>query len=196
MVVGFGALYGLTNGVAYSLSLILAARSMPGREGKAIGLTIGAYGFGAVLSAQIFDLVLRVYSLPALLLALGTVSMIISCVAGMLAGFGQSIEPQDRNNSSLPGIRARLGPLWICYCLAAFAGLMVLAHGPSIAALSGNTKPGVAAGLVSLGSIFGSYLGGACADRVSGRVSLSMPILLQFFAVGCLALAPNAPGAL
>ena len=195
LVFGFGALYGVANGIAYSLSLILAARSMPGREGTAIGMTIAAYGLGAVLFAQIFELCLQLMAMPALLLAMGILSLTTCCLAGFLAGFGRS-KSQHRDSRTIEASRPSLLPLWICYCFAAFAGLMILAHGPSIAAQSGNSMPGLAAGLVSLGSVGGSYLGGILADRVSGRIGLGVPPLLQLVAVVCLATVASASAAL
>lgn len=182
LIVGFGLLFGLANGIAYSLCLVLAAQSMPARKGNAIGVAVAAYGLGAVIFAQIFDLSLKSAQVSELLLALGVLCFAVCCISGMLAGFADTRQTAHGNYAD-PLAGAQLLGLWAFYCVAAFAGLMILVHGPSIAAQNGVISSGLAAGIVSLGSVTGSYLGGVFADRVSGRVSLGVPMLLQSIAL-------------
>lgn len=185
LLAGFGLLYGLANGVAYAMSLSLAASAMPGREAQAIGLATAAYGFGAVLCAQIFDAVLGRLHVATVLMMLAPVVFVV-CLLG--AAF-----ISDGKVAALPsvmGIRNRgarpLVLLWAAYLLGAFSGLMVLAHAPAIAFWRGGSDihGGIVSGLVSLGSVAGGYLGGVIAGQMQGRRSLFIPVVLQAAVLG------------
>ena len=47
LITGFGLMYGLANGIAYAMSLGIAAAAMPGREAQAMGLATATYGLVA-----------------------------------------------------------------------------------------------------------------------------------------------------
>lgn len=196
LLLGFGVLYGLANGVAYALSLGSAARSMPGREAQAMGLATAAYGLGAVLSAQFFGSAVRIIPVPALLLFLALVIAVACAIGILLLGSDTVTAPAIRT----PGRSAPRGLLilWVGYLFGAFSGLMVLAHAPAIAAWRGGdeTQAGLVAGIVSFGSVAGGLLGGLMAERSTGRISLAIPLFLQAAAVAVLSLFSSSPAML
>lgn len=192
LLVGFSVIYGLVNGVAYSLSLGVAARALAGREGRALGFATAAYGLGAVLFAQIFEVSVQLMDMALLLVLLAAINLVVCLAGAALARNGrrQSLPAMSQGGE---GFSRHLLLLWTCYLLGAFSGLMVLAHAPSIAAWYGSNRAGVVAGLVSFGSVAGSYIGGFMAERVSGRVGLSLPLFLQMAAIASVPLGATLP---
>lgn len=194
LLIGFGVMYGLTNGVAYAAALGLAAAAMPGREAQAMGLATAAYGLGAVLCAQVFDAALSSLRVSLILLALGPVVLAVCALAAALAGSGRRAGPAapTRDEAALPG---GLLAVWFSYLLGAFAGLMVLAHAPAIAAWrdGASAHAGLVSGMVSFGSVAGGYLGGIAGAWLPGPRGMALPLVVQ---AAALALLPFVSGLL
>jgi OFA family oxalate/formate antiporter-like MFS transporter len=178
LLVGFGLLYGLANGIAYATSLALAASAMPGRESQAMGLATAAYGLGAVLCAQLFDAALGRLPVALILLSLAPVILAV-CLAG--AALISSKQPAPAAAARRHAATRPLLVLWFSYFLGAFAGLMVLAHAPAIAVWrdGGAAEAGLVSGLVSFGSVAGGYLGGITGAWLPGARGIALPLLVQ-----------------
>lgn len=192
LLIGFGLVFGLANGVAYAQSLTLAADASPGREATGLGIATAAYGAGAVFFAQVFARVIPALGVAAVFLLLAAV-LLVACLAGALLS-GPVEEPSGEKTGVEPAADARgLLPLWGTYLLGAFSGLLIIAHAPGIAgAASGSgNHAGLSAGLVSLGSVAGGYLGGAISEILSVRLSLALPLLVQAAALSALALTSD-----
>jgi MFS family permease len=192
LLLGFGLMYGLANGIAYAMALSIAARAMPGREAQAMGLATAIYGLGAVLCAQLFNAALGSLHVALMFFALAPV-ILATCILGaalvpQASGGGQA--PETDLSSARP--RALL-ILWISYLLGAFSGLMVLAHAPAIALWRDGAaaEAGFVSGVVSFGSVAGGYLGGVIAERIPGPRGMALPLLVQ---AGALAGLPFMPG--
>lgn len=194
LLIGFGLMYGLANGIAYAVSLALAASAMPGREAQAMGLATAAYGLGAVLCAQAFDAALSGVQVAFILLALAPVVLVVCGLGAMLATSAPlaNSAATSRGEAATPG---SLLAVWFCYLLGAFAGLMVLAHAPAIASWRGGvlTHAGFVSGMVSFGSVAGGYLGGLAGAVMPGPRGMSLPLLVQ---AGALASLPFLTGLL
>lgn len=179
LLIGFGMIQGLANGMAYAVSLGLAAAAMPGRAALAMGLATAAYGLGAVFFAQVFDVALGQFHVSAILLAMAPVMLGACGFAAALAGpaLHHAVDPVMEY---MPVSSQPLLPLWFSYLLGAFAGLMVLAHAPAIAASRGAaTQAGLVAGIVSLGSVAGGYIGGLTGAWLPGPRGMALPLLVQ-----------------
>ena len=189
LLLGFGLMYGLANGIAYAMSLGIAAAAMPGREAQAMGLATATYGLGAVLSAQFFSAALSSVHVAAIFFLLGAMAF-VACT------LGATLIPEDRrigiqSTSGIPQTPPRtLLFLWVSYLLGAFSGLMVLAHAPAIVLWRDGAaaEPGLVSSVVSFGSVAGGYLGGVLAERVPGPRGVALPMLLQAAALASLPL--------
>ena len=191
LIAGFGILYGLANGVAYSVSLSLAAEALPGRAAKGIGLATAAYGLGAMLFGKLF----------AVLLFLGVGQLLLALAALVLAAcvLGASIAGRPRQADAAPVpvdaavTQGRGGLLWIIYVLGALAGLMVIAHAPAISLSYGaqTDEASTASLFVAFGSVAGGYIGGVIVQALPNRVSLALPLLTQAAALCAILLAPG-----
>lgn len=192
LLVGYGLMFGLANGVAYAMSLSIAAAAMPGRAARGMGLATAAYGLGAVLSAQLFAACLQRLQVGVLLFLLAPAVMLACAGAAALPTDGA---PQATASRPTGGATpAGLLRLWAAYLVGAFAGLMVLAHAPAIVLWRGGAGDdgGLVSGIVSLGSVFGGYLGGMASERLGARVSLALAVLAQALLLGLLPFVPAA----
>lgn len=194
LLLGFGALYGLANGAAYGLSMNLAAQAMPGRAAMGMGLATAAYGLGAVLFAQLFAALLPAAPVGGLMLILALVLLLVCGLAALLAG-EEAAASGNEAAAGNPIVGPSVLPLWTCYLLGAFSGLMVLAHAPGVARdlLGDDANAGLAAGAVSAGSVAGGYLGGLLAERFPARFSLALPLGVQTAVIAALPFLASAP---
>jgi OFA family oxalate/formate antiporter-like MFS transporter len=191
-LLGFSGLYGLANGVAYAVSLEVAARAMPGREAQGMGIATAAYGLGAVLFAQLSDGLMPDYSVATLLMGLAGLALVV-CVgsASLVAQESAPVGLAQASNFAAPS----LWFIWLGFLLGAFAGLMVLAHAPALVAWkqADAVAAGRISGLVSLGSVAGGYLGGWLAVKLPGRGAFFVPLVAQSVAVFGLGLPLSLP---
>jgi OFA family oxalate/formate antiporter-like MFS transporter len=187
LITGFGLMYGLANGIAYAMSLGIAAAAMPGREAQAMGLATATYGLGAVLCAQLFNAALAGIHVAAIFLALAPVIFVVCVLCAALVHSKGLAEATSTKFVSLALPRPLLF-LWFSYLLGAFAGLMVLAHAPAIALWRANAlaESGLVSGVVSLGSVAGGYLGGVLGERVPGPRGVALPLVVQCAALASL----------
>ena len=131
LIVGYGILFGLSNGLAYSLSLELSAEAMAGHPAKGIGLATAIYGMGAVLSAQLLSVALTYISMKQVFLLLAGVIVAFGIVAAMLSLRGGRAERQPATAAPAAAGHHALF-LWSYYFLVALSGLMIIAHAPAI----------------------------------------------------------------
>ena len=189
LLLGFGLMYGLANGVAYAMSLGIAAAAMPGREAQAMGLATAIYGLGAVLCAQLFSAALGGMHVAVIFLVLAPVVFAICAIGAALIQGDAPVSPPSVEGG--PQVIPRsLRFLWFSYLLGVFSGLMVLAHAPAIAAWRNGvgTEAGLVSSVVSLGSVLGGYLGGVFAAQVPGPHGVALPMLVQAAALASLPL--------
>ncbi len=130
LLLGYGMVFGLANGLGYAFALQRSAEANPGSAGKALGLTTAAYALGAALAAILLDGPIKdhgpTYGLRLLALVVGLAGLAAVC----LVGSGRSVSLADRE-SALADWRVVRG-LWSSYGLAVLAGLMVLGHAATI----------------------------------------------------------------
>ncbi len=182
LLIGFGAMFGLANGVGYSLFLRQASVAMPVRSGLAIGIATAAYAMGAmVFSWVLASLAAAGDARPALFAMAAGVAL-----AGAIGwkAFDRSLRAPSTGSG---GVRTAIGHdnwaitgrLWLIYLLGATGGLMSIAHAGGIVASLGGSSALVAQSAVAFaaGNAAGSLLGGVLVDRLPVRVCLAGTIL-------------------
>lgn len=198
LLIGFGVMFGLANGMAYARSLSIAADACPGREPTGLGIATAAYGAGAVVFAQAFSVLVPVLGVAPVLAGLAVLIM-ASCGAGALLTGPDGARSTTSGAPRAPAATSGgLVLLWATYLLGAFSGLLIIAHALGIAeAVTGQGNLGAAAsGLVSVGSVAGGYLGGLLSGKLSIRHSVALPLLAQAAAAAVLALVSGPAAAL
>jgi MFS family permease len=189
--VGVALLFGAANGLAYGVSLGLAARASPSRRGAATGLVVSAYAAGPVL--------LGVVAPPALDADGWRVSLAVLAVivTGLLAGAAWLVpagSPEgDRPGRPDPVPRRDVALLWVVFAGGTAPGLLLFAHAVPVARdlqLSLRAA-GLAVSALAAGNLIGRLVAGAWSDRI-GRLR-AVAVALTTGAVAIVALALPMP---
>jgi OFA family oxalate/formate antiporter-like MFS transporter len=166
---GYGLLFGATNGLGYGFALVLSARAFPARSGLAMGATTAVYAVGAAAAASLLSLSLEHTSLSeTLLLQAGTLGLTGLVVVALLKGIAQG----SQGAAAGEGATAFTGSLtryWLAYFCCVLAGLMAIGHAAPILAESESGAQAIASGAVILAS--GNAAGGLVAGWLFDRLS-------------------------
>ncbi len=218
--VGFGVLFGLANGLGYSLSLKVVQSAPLARTGTLTGVAVASYMLGSIIGAPLLAASLARLGYGATFTLLAAVLVAVGAIVfALLRASTQGGPRTDGAKSEIAWPTARdYAKLWTCFFFASIAGVTALGHAaPITASFGGSIRDGVAAAtLCALGNGVGRLGGGWLCDRYSaGKVigaaaaaifaaaaaMLSFPItttaLLGLFAIsvgyGCIASAlPSA----
>jgi cyanate permease len=196
LLLGYGLVFGLGNGLAYALFIDCAGAALPRRRGVAIGAATAAYGLGAVLSARILAPIAAGAPLTALWLMAAAMGLAGLGAGALFAGSSRSTPPPD---ATLGGpARSGLFGLWLVYFLGAFGGLMVIAHAMAILTARGASPEfaALAPALNAAGNVAGSILGGLHADRAAPGRALAWPLVATAAALATLLILPSGGAAL
>lgn len=199
-LVGYGLIFGWANGLAYSLSLVLAGRSSPG--GWPIGAATAAYAAGAAAFSQILGWLLPAYGAPVTLILLAAVIAGAGLAAaallkGIPGGFTAESATMEKATAEGPA-SSWIALMWAIYFLGASGSLMVIVHAAAIIAEAGAEPATVplAPTLIALGNIAGSAAGGPWAARYDARLSLAVPLTAGAAANALLFAAAGSPAGL
>ncbi|MED5393778.1 MAG: MFS transporter, partial [Actinomycetota bacterium] len=186
LLLGYGMVFGLANGLGYAFALQRSAEANPGSAGKALGLTTAAYALGAALAAILLDGPIRdhgpAYGLRLLALVVGLAGL----AAVFLVGSGRSASVSDQK-SGLTDWRVVRG-LWTSYGLAVLAGLMVMGHAAAIVDEAGG--PG---GITVSMAGFASAAGGVWMSRMRLNARQRLLVALPAASAGALMVGGLAP---
>jgi OFA family oxalate/formate antiporter-like MFS transporter len=191
--IGVALLFGVANGLAYGVSLGLAARVPPPRRGAATGLVVSAYAAGPVL--------LGVVAPPALdadgwRMSLAVLAVI---VAGLLAGAAWLVpvgSPEaDRRGRSDPVPRRDVALLWVVFAGGTAPGLLLFAHAVPVARnlqLSLRAA-GLAVSALAAGNLIGRLVAGSSSDRIGRLPAVAVALSTGAVAIVALALPTSVP---
>ncbi len=193
LLLGVGILFGGANGLAYGVSVGLAARVPAARRGTATGLVVGAYAAGPVLLGLVA---------PPALDAFGW-RLCVACLAAAVAGLltvAARLTPGDRpagKRSSRPHRvpRRDVVLLWIVFAGGTAPGLMLFAHAVTVAGdrrLSAQAA-GLAVSALAAGNLIGRVTAGAWSDRIGRLPALAVALTIGAVAIGAVAAPTSSP---
>jgi MFS transporter, OFA family, oxalate/formate antiporter len=196
LLIGIGILFGLANGLGYSLAIALVQSAFPARRGLFTGLAVASYTAGSAVFAVLLAWSVATVGLwpsflgwAGLMLALGGPGAwaLHRSVAVLILDPG-SHRPAD----SLLHTRLRAA-LWTAFLCAAFVGVWVLAHAAAIAGWLGarSGEAALTAALVAAANGVGRLGGGWLTDHLEPRWFLTPGLTV---AGASLALLWAAPG--
>ncbi len=174
---GFGVLFGLANGFAYSTSLQIVQHAAPNRPGLFTGIAVSSYMLGAVIGAPLLGAASDVWGyrssfvILAMYLAMaGTLAFLLLHWSGMRRGVAR---PGTESGAAGAPFGA-MAVLWTVFFLASLVGVTTLAHAaPLVASISGGERHlALAAVLVALGNAAGRLAGGWLSDHLAPRALL------------------------
>jgi MFS transporter, OFA family, oxalate/formate antiporter len=191
--IGVALLFGVANGLAYGISVGLAARVPPSRRGTATGLVVSAYAAGPVLLGVVAPPVLDLVGWRL------AVSALAVLVAGLLAGAAQLVPAGtpagDRRNGREPVPRRVVVLLWVVFAGGTAPGLMLFAHAVPVAQdLELNLRAaGLAVSALAAGNLIGRLVAGAWSDRIGRLPAMAVALTAGAAAIVALAFPTSSP---
>jgi MFS transporter, OFA family, oxalate/formate antiporter len=177
VVVGYGVLFGIANGLGYAAAVAVAGKGFGERRGFALGVVVGAYAAGPLVASPVITVVLTRSDWRTTFLVLAAGICVALVIGGLLLGRGVD-DRGGEDPGPPPGVRDRpllLRPrgftLWLAFLLGTLPALLVVAHAASIADAGGLSATAVSAAVAVLGAgnLTGRAGGGWLSDRI-GRL--------------------------
>lgn len=183
LVVGYGVLFGIANGLGYATAVAVAGKGFGDRRGFALGVVVGAYAAGPlVASPAISFLLARVGwrgALVALAVGIGALLLVGALLLGEgiedgdgADGDGDAAAHATADSDGRPILLQPSGAvLWLAFMLGTLPAMLVVAHAASIASTGGLNAAAVSAAVAILaaGNLAGRTGGGWLSDRL-GRL--------------------------
>jgi MFS family permease len=191
--IGVALLFGVANGLAYGVSVGLAARVSPSRRGTAAGLVVSAYAAGPVLLGLVAPPALDAVGWR------GSLAGVAVIVTGLLAGASWLVPAGttegDRRGRHDPVSRRDVALLWVVFAGGTAPGLLLFAHAVTVARdlqLSVRAA-GLAVSALAAGNLIGRLAGGAWSDRIGRLPAVAAALAIGAVAILAVALPTSHP---
>lgn len=172
--IGYGVIFGFSNGLGYALALQMAARAIPAKASTAMGAITAVYALGAMLFAQLFQWVVAQGGFQAALTVIAIIMLLVGlfgAAAARLSRVTLASPGQDAPPASTAGSGKLTALLWLGYGSGCLAGLMAIGHAAGIVQSLGGRGALLTTGvtLIAVGNAAGGFGAGYLADRFSVR---------------------------
>lgn len=209
VLLGFGVMAGMGIGLGYAAATPAAVKWFgPQRKGLITGLVVSGFGLASVYIAPLTQWLLGAYGVSATFRILGLAFLVATVGLAQLlanppAGYVPAgVAPAAVSDS--PGAVTRpeydwrdmvrtkqFALLWLMYAFSAFAGLMIIGHMATIAALQ---MPHLTLGfllvaVLAVGNALGRVVAGIVSDRIGGIRTMLFVFVLQAAMMGVLFVA-------
>ncbi|MCU1671406.1 MAG: transporter [Blastococcus sp.] len=192
LLLGVAVLFGGANGLAYGVSLGLAARAPTSLRGTATGLVVAAYAAGPVLLGLVAPQALAAFGWRPSLACLAVAVAGLLTIAAELAPGDVPAGRRPSRPHSIP--RRDVVLLWIVFAGGTAPGLMLFAHAVTVAGdrhLSAQAA-GLAVSSLAAGNLIGRLSVGAWSDRIGRLPALALALATGALSIGAVA-APTSP---
>jgi MFS family permease len=177
VLLGFGALFGFSNGLVYGISLQVAQQATATQRGLLTGIAVSSYMLGSAVGTPLLSAseIHWNYRVTMLILA-GYLA-----VSGALAYLLLRRSPIGSSSSGQLPVAAESSPntrdiliLWTAFLLSSAVGVTTLAHAAPLAASLDGVGRDLAFAVVfsALGNGIGRLAGGWLSDRLPARALL------------------------
>jgi MFS family permease len=196
IILGFGIVFGLANGFAYSNSLQVVQHAAPRRRGLFTGIAVSSYMLGTAIGSPLLSAAVRSWGYQAALLTLAAFLVAAGAVAFLLlrqSRVNESIERTAKGGQAPLAPVGEIALLWLLFFLSSLVGVMTLAHAAPMAASfrGGERHLALGVSLVALGNVAGRFAGGWLSDRLSPRILLCGAPALSAAALAVLIAMPR-----
>ncbi|MBF4509249.1 MAG: OFA family MFS transporter [Aeromicrobium sp.] len=213
VLLGFGVMAGTGIGLGYAAATPAAVKWFgPERKGLITGLVVSGFGLASVYIAPLTQWLLGAHGVAATFRILGGAFLVATTALAQLlvnppAGHVPAgAAPQAAADAAPPRVEydwrdmlrtKQFALLWLMYACSAFAGLMIIGHMATIAALQ---MPDLTLGfllvaVLAVGNALGRVVAGVVSDRIGGIRTMLMVFVLQAAMMGLLFVA-GTPGLL
>lgn len=177
VLLGFGALFGFSNGLVYGVSLQVAQQTTATQRGLLTGIAVSSYMLGSAAGTPLLSASVTLWSYRATMLILaGYVAMSGVFAYSLLRGaqMGSSSSGPMPDTAELSPNARDIAILWAVFLLSSVAGVMTLAHAAPLAASLDGVGQDLALAVVlsALGNGIGRLAGGWLSDRLPSRALL------------------------
>ena len=190
--IGYGVVFGFSNGLGYALALQIAARAIPAKAATSIGAVTAVYALGAMVFAQLFQGAIAKGGFQSALTLIAIIMLLVGLVGAAAARLSRITLAQD-GRAVAPATAAGAGKLtvllWLGYGSGCLAGLMAIGHAAGIVQAVGGHGTVLTMGvtLIAVGNAVGGFGAGYLADRLSVRGLLAACSLVSAAALMALA---------
>ena len=195
MVLTFGVIGAIGIGLGYSAATPCAMKWFDSsRKGLIAGIVVSGVGLSPVYMTPITSILLKSYGISNTFIILGVFAIAVVTVLSMfLSNPPEVIGTKTTSNQSAPvqkgndltwaevAKKPQFYLLWIMYLLAATAGLMLIAHLPSIAVAQADWKTAgfMLVVILSIFNAIGRLGAGALSDKVGRTRAMMIVFMLQ-----------------
>lgn len=174
--IGYGGLFGLANGLGYSLCLQIVHTALPKRAGLATGVIVSSYALGSIGWSPFLSWSIAEYGPATTLLGAAAAAAVIGCTAHailMWSGATLKVERAPVQRSKGPTRLAPIIVLWLSFLFGSITGMLTIGHASPIVSAQGGSSAAsaLAVSLVTVGNFVGRFGGGWTSDRISPRLT-------------------------
>ena len=194
--VGYGVLFGLGNGLGYSVALQTVNSAWQRRRRLATGVVVAMYACGAIVAAPLFRLGVDGSGVHSTLAAMAMVFAIAAVLIAWLMRTSRVVigRATQTGNLTVSAPPTRLFWLfWLTFALGAGAGLLVISHAAGIVAEAGGGTGVAMVGVmgVAAGNVTGRIGAGWLTDHLPIRQIVAAVMTPAAAGLFILALAPH-----
>lgn len=186
--IGIGIIGGISTGFGYWISITSPVQWFPNKKGLITGISAAGFGLGAVIMAEIAELILnRGHNILFLIKFLGIVyGIIIVLFSNFIYPIPKKTELNDKNISAHELVKSNLfKKLFIGIFLGTFAGLLIIG---SLKIIGGQLNISeniliLGVGTFALANFIGRLIWGYISDHWGASLSIFLALLLQSISI-------------
>ena len=193
-ILGFGILMGMGLGFGYASATPPAIKWFPpAKTGMIAGIVVAGFGLASVYIAPLGIFLIGRFGLSQAMLIFGIAFLVIvSALAQCLVNPPEGYVPPDsrKNNGSNVGPAIDFEPgkmlrtaafykLWIIFCIASGAGLMIIGGVAGMAKHGMGQMAWVVVALMAVGNASGRVVAGILSDRIGRANTLFIMLVFQ-----------------
>lgn len=194
MIITFGIIGSIGIGLGYSAATPCAIKWFePSKKGLITGIVVSGVGLSPVYMTPITAYLLKTYGISNTFFILGAFAIIAVAIFSMFisnppevanATVTKSVQASQPSGNNFTWQEMMKTPqfylLWVNYLLAATAGLMLIAHLPSIAGKQANWSAGfILIVILSVFNALGRLGAGALSDKLGRTRAMVLVFLVQ-----------------
>jgi len=200
-IIGFGILMGMGLGFGYASATPPAIKWFPpAKTGMIAGIVVAGFGLASVYIAPLAIFLIERLGLSQAMLVFGIAFLVIvSALAQLLVNPPEGYVHPDtvQNNGSAteslidfePGKMLRTATfykLWIIFCIASGAGLMIIGGVAGMAKQGMGQMAWVVVALMAVGNASGRVIAGILSDRIGRTNTLFIMLIFQAIVISSL----------
>ncbi|MDD9301726.1 MAG: OFA family MFS transporter [Desulfobacter sp.] len=198
-ILGFGVLMGLGLGFGYASATPPAIKWFPpAKTGMIAGIVVAGFGIASVYIAPLGTFLINQFGLSQSMMIFGIAFLVIvSVLAQFLVNPPQGyVHPHARATATSPGTApgidyspsemmktASFYKLWIIFCVASGAGLMIIGGVAGMAKSGMGSMAWVVVALMAVGNAGGRVVAGILSDKIGRTNTLFIMLVFQAFVI-------------